>query len=415
MADIDRDTQQDAPQSQGVGMKTTTISRHSARTTRRAARNVGKHGRAKRHVERPHMPIITFVLMAFLGLIVVSFVVARGIDAVDTDPTVEPGVEVTITIPEGAGGAEISDILLEAGIIPDSPTFFRELKNQDAESSMKSGTYNFLTGANVKEVVRQLVEGPNSMADVLTVPEGFTVKEIALAAQEQYGISADDFLARATVSNYINDYPFLAEASDDSLEGFLFPKTYDLGGRPKDADTLIRLMLSQYQLEVESLDFDAAQQEILNTYGFEMSDYEIIKLASIIEKEAVSGDDWVNVSSVFYNRLAAWMPLQSDATMGYVVEGEVTAEDLEIESPYNTYLNTGLTPTPICNPGIESINAALHPANTNYYYFFIIDNDQYQNHTFSETYEEHLQVIDQALADQAAIAAQSGESGESGE
>lgn len=412
MADIDRDTQQDAPQSQGVGMKTTTISRHSARTTRRAARNVGKHGRAKRHVERPHMPIITFVLMAFLGLIVVSFVVARGIDAVDTDPTVEPGVEVTITIPEGAGGAEISDILLEAGIIPDSPTFFRELKNQDAESSMKSGTYNFLTGANVKEVVRQLVEGPNSMADVLTVPEGFTVKEIALAAQEQYGISADDFLARATVSNYINDYPFLAEASDDSLEGFLFPKTYDLGGRPKDADTLIRLMLSQYQLEVESLDFDAAQQEILNTYGFEMSDYEIIKLASIIEKEAVSGDDWVNVSSVFYNRLAAWMPLQSDATMGYVVEGEVTAEDLEIESPYNTYLNTGLTPTPICNPGIESINAALHPANTNYYYFFIIDNDQYQNHTFSETYEEHLQVIDQALADQAAIAEQSGESGE---
>lgn len=412
MADIDRDTQQDAPQSQGVGMKTTTISRHSARTTRRAARNVGKHGRAKRHVERPHMPIITFVLMAFLGLIVVSFVVARGIDAVDTDPTVEPGVEVTITIPEGAGGAEISDILLEAGIIPDSPTFFRELKNQDAESSMKSGTYNFLTGANVKEVVRQLVEGPNSMADVLTVPEGFTVKEIALAAQEQYGISADDFLARATASNYINDYPFLAEASDDSLEGFLFPKTYDLGGRPKDADTLIRLMLSQYQLEVESLDFDAAQQEILNTYGFEMSDYEIIKLASIIEKEAVSGDDWVNVSSVFYNRLAAWMPLQSDATMGYVVEGEVTAEDLEIESPYNTYLNTGLTPTPICNPGIESINAALHPANTNYYYFFIIDNDQYQNHTFSETYEEHLQVIDQALADQAAIAEQSGESGE---
>lgn len=412
MADIDRDTQQDAPQSQGVGMKTTTISRHSARTTRRAARNVGKHGRAKRHVERPHMPIITFVLMAFLGLIVVSFVVARGIDAVDTDPTVEPGVEVTITIPEGAGGAEISDILLEAGIIPDSPTFFRELKNQDAESSMKSGTYNFLTGANVKEVVRQLVEGPNSMADVLTVPEGFTVKEIALAAQEQYGISADDFLARATVSNYINDYPFLAEASDDSLEGFLFPKTYDLGGRPKDADTLIRLMLSQYQLEVESLDFDAAQQEILNTYGFEMSDYEIIKLASIIEKEAVSGDDWVNVSSVFYNRLAAWMPLQSDATMGYVVGGEVTAEDLEIESPYNTYLNTGLTPTPICNPGIESINAALHPANTNYYYFFIIDNDQYQNHTFSETYEEHLQVIDQALADQAAIAEQSGESGE---
>ena len=196
---------------------------------------------------------------------------------------------------------------------------------------------------------------------------------------------------------------------DDSLEGFLFNMIYDLGGKPKDADTLIRMMLNQYAEEIASLDFSGARDQILNTYGIEMSDYEFIIMASIIEKEAVSGDDWVNVSSVFYNRIMSWMPLQSDATMGYVVEGEVTAEDLETESPYNTYLNYGLTPTPICNPGAQSIEAALHPATTDYYYFFIIDNDQYQNHTFSTNYDDHMAVIEQALADQAAIAEQGGQ------
>ena len=391
------------------GVVTPTISRHSAQTTARAKSNVGTHARKRQRENHAHMPVITFVLMAFLGFVLVWFVGARVIDFVDDEPEVEPGIEVTISIPEGAGGGEISEILVGAGIVPDSATFLREVKNQEAESSMKSGSYTFLTGANVKEVVRQLVEGPNSMADVITIPEGFTVKQIAAAAEEQLGISAEDFLNRAKASTYINDFPFLSEAVDDSLEGFLFPKTYDLGGKPKDADTLIRMMLNQYAEEIASLDFSGARDQILNTYGIEMSDYEFIVMASIIEKEAVSGDDWVNVSSVFYNRIMSWMPLQSDATMGYVVEGEVTPEDLETESPYNTYLNYGLTPTPICNPGAQSIEAALHPATTDYYYFFIIDNDQYQNHTFSTNYDDHMAVIEQALADQAAIAEQAGQ------
>lgn len=391
------------------GVVTPTISRHSAQTTARARANVGTHARKRQHENHAHMPVITFVLMAFLGFVLVWFLGARVIDFVDDEPEVEPGIEVTISIPEGAGGGEISEILVGAGIVPDSATFLREVKNQEAESSMKSGSYTFLTGANVKEVVRQLVDGPNSMADVITIPEGFTVKQIAAAAEEQLGISAEDFLNRAKASTYINDFPFLSEAVDDSLEGFLFPKTYDLGGKPKDADTLIRMMLNQYAEEIASLDFSGARDQILNTYGIEMSDYEFIIMASIIEKEAVSGDDWVNVSSVFYNRIMSWMPLQSDATMGYVVEGEVTAEDLETESPYNTYLNYGLTPTPICNPGAQSIEAALHPATTDYYYFFIIDNDQYQNHTFSTNYDDHMAVIEQALADQAAIAEQAGQ------
>ena len=100
------------------------------------------------------------------------------------------------------------------------------------------------------------------------------------------------------------------------------------------------------------------------------------------------------------------MPLQSDATIGYVLDHEVTAEDLEIDDPYNTYLYQGVTPTPICNPGFESIKAALYPADTNYFYFFIIDDGTYSLHAFSETYEQHLKAIDQAVADQAVAADQ---------
>ena len=204
---------------------------------------------------------------------------------------------------------------------------------------------------------------------------------------------------RAVVSNYINDFPFLAEANDDSLEGFLFPKTYDLGGKDKSADNLIRMMLSQYAEETGTLDYDAARELVNDRYGVSMSNYEFLILASIIEKEAFSGDDWVNVSSTFYNRLAEGSLLQSDATMGYVTGGEVTPDDLEIDSPYNTYYYLGLPPTPICNPSLQSLQAALNPAETNYYYFLIVEKDGYSYHAFSEDYDQHLEAINKVESD----------------
>jgi UPF0755 protein len=116
-------------------------------------------------------------------------------------------------------------------------------------------------------------------------------------------------------------------------------------------------------------------------------------MASIIEREAVTDDQRASISSVFYNRLQAAMPLQSDATMGYVTGGEVTADDLKQESPYNTYLNEGLPPTPICAPSLASIQAALAPADTNYLYFYIVQENGQTTSSFSETYDEHLASI----------------------
>jgi UPF0755 protein len=214
------------------------------------------------------------------------------------------------------------------------------------------------------------------------------------------GIPADDFIAEAKASNFVDEFPFLSEAEDDSLEGFLAGKTYDFSGKTVDAHTVIETMLAQFQTETASIDMDAGIAKVNETYGLSLDEYDIVKIASIIEREAVTDEDKPLVASVFYNRLAIDMPLQSDATMGYVVDGEVTADDLKTDSPYNTYLYKGLPPTPICSPSLSCIKAALDPASTGYYYFLIIENGSYSNHTFSETYEQHQAAIDQALADQ---------------
>ena len=188
------------------------------------------------------------------------------------------------------------------------------------------------------------------------------------------------------------DYPFLANAADDSLEGFLCPKTYDFSGHGDvTADAVIRAMLDQYNADVTSLDFASGEALIAERYGITMSDYDVIKLASIVEREAVTDGQRPKVASVFFNRLKAGMALQSDATMMYVTGGEVTADDLKTESPYNTYLNAGLTPTPICTPSVDSIKAVLSPDDTDYLYFYITQTDEW----FSSTYDEHLQAIEE--------------------
>ena len=299
---------------------------------------------------------------------------------------------VTVEIPDGASGRDVLNILLENGVITNGNDFNKAVQAQGAESSMKSGLYDFVTGSQASDVVKQLVAGPNSTKGQVTVAEGLTVQKTAETLSDQLGISQEDFLAQAKASNYASDYTFLSAAQDDSLEGFLFGKTYKLTKESPTADDAIRAMLDQYQSEVASLDFATAEATIKDQYGVTMTDYDVLTLASIIEKEALNDDDRVKIASVFYNRLKAGMALQSDATMGYVTGGEVTADDLQTDSPYNTYLYKGLPPTPICSPSLASVQAALAPAETNYLYFWITDSE----HVFSETYDEHLNAVNGA-------------------
>lgn len=369
----------------------------STRISNRAAATT-QHVTVKADVRRDRGGIRSRVITIVVGVVVVAalgFVGLRFVlplvsgDTTDDSRSVVAGQSVEVTIPAGSSASQIAQSLYDAGVISSTSDFLAQVQRRDISASLKSGTYTFITGRDMDSIFALLTTGPNSSSASLTIPEGYTLKKIASAVETTFGVSADDFIAQATVSNYIGDYPFLSAATNDSLEGFLFPKTYDFSGKTVTADLVIRAMLDQYKIEMAKIDFASAEAKIRSTYGITMSDYDVLTLASIIEREAVTNDDRPLVASVFYNRLRDGMKLQSDATMGYVTGGEVTANDLKTDSPYNSYLYGGLPPTPICSPGVPSIQAALEPSSTNYYYFFISGTV----HQFSETYEEHQQAI----------------------
>ena len=333
-------------------------------------------------------------------LLIAFFLVPRCTSALFGETQkVESGKLVSVRIPDGASGADIARVLYQAGVIANEREFKDAVHAKGAESSMKSGTFELTCGDSLDNIVSILSAGSNSTANRITVAEGLTLQKTAAAIEQQTSISASDFLAQAKASNYVSSYPFLAEAANDSLEGFLYPKTYDFDGREVTADAIIRDMLDQYAVEIADVDLAGARSKIKSAYNLDLTNYDILKVASIIEREAISDTDRPLVASAIYNRLRDGMALQSDATMGYVTGGEVTAEDLTKESPYNTYLNQGLTPTPICTPGLEALKAAADPATTNYKYFLIIENGSYSNHTFSETYEEHERAIEKAKSE----------------
>ena len=206
-------------------------------------------------------------------------------------------------------------------------------------------------------------------------------------------ITAEAFLAASeNASAYVADYAFLESAGENSLEGFLFPKTYAVT-EDMDAEAVVRMMLDRFGTETASIFGDFA-----NSYPASqgLTLYQAVNLASIVAKES-TGDQEVrdHVAGVFYNRLASDRPyLESDATTAYEVGREPTAEEVHAETPYSTYANAGLPPTPICSPGIESLTAVCEPTQTeDMFFYFYPDADGNMQAAFSKTYEEHQQAI----------------------
>ena len=332
-------------------------------------------------------------VVAVLALVAIVFFAVPAVKGffAGEDANVAAGQQVTITIPDGASGDAIASILSENHIVENPKDYYAAVKKLNADMSLKPGKYSFTTLMDATKVVQQLMEGPNAGSDALTIPEGLTVDQVADRVAKAYdSISKDDFLNQAKASNYVSDYAFLKDAANDSLEGFLFPKTYSLGKDPS-ADDVIRAMLDQFHAEYTSLNFASCEAKIKERYGVEMSDYDIVNLASIVEREGLNADQRAHVASVFYNRLAGKLDglcyLNSDATMMYVTGGEVTADDLQSDSPYNTYKHEGLPPTPICSPSLEALKATLEPTDSDDLYFYITQDKEY----FSKTYEEHQQ------------------------
>lgn len=306
---------------------------------------------------------------------------------------------VIFTIDKGTGTSKIADDLENNGLIRNSFLFKVYLKLTNEGADFKAGTYAFVPGLSYKEIITALNNGDVQKEETVkfTIPEGYTLKQMAEKLDSE-GVTVDNiFLDIVSQPELFKDIPIVAEIPESSdylymLEGYLFPETYELKKGSTAEDIIVR-MLTEMQDKLDSIpDFD----EKLKARGLTV--HELLTVASLIEREVVVPEERPIVASVIYNRLEQNMRLQIDATVQYLLgkqKERLLYEDLEVESPYNTYRNAGLPPGPIASPSLSSIEAALSPATTDYL-FYVTKKDGSSEHLFAKTYEEHLKNIEKS-------------------
>lgn len=327
------------------------------------------------------------IILMFLGLtVLIGFYQIQKLSG-----PVSPGEgkEVVISIPARATTNQIAGLLAEEGVIQNELLFELYTRLYGFDRHLQAGEFRLNTSMPMVEVVNKLVSG-QVISYTFTIPEGFTVEQIAARLAADGYVDKDRFLSLVEKGNF--NFLWLDElpAGPYRLEGFLFPDTYRI---PKDfsEQEIIQMMLDRFT-EVYDQDYrDQAAQMGLSTL-------EAITLASIVEREVRKPEELEIVSAVFHNRLKKGMRLESCATIQYLL-GEpkevLLNEDLEIDSPYNTYKNAGLPPGPIASPGKAAIHAALNPADVDYLYF-VAKNDG--SHYFSRTLAEHNRAKKKYLA-----------------
>lgn len=292
-------------------------------------------------------------------------------------PRSVPEERVTVRIPSGSSLQAISDSLYKYQVIKDKDFFQFLVRLQGLETSLQAGIFEIPEHASHQQVLYALTHSRPRIIDV-TVIEGLTSRQIARLMEQKFRFDSSQFRTLVTDSALVSELGI----PGPSLEGFLFPDTYKFFEN-ESAESVIRKMVEHFFAVVPDSFYVRAEE-----LGWSM--WEAITLASIIEGEAVYDDERAMVSSVFHNRLERGMRLQADPTIQYIIEEEprrLLNRDLEIDSPYNTYLYAGLPPGPINNPGFQSIHAALYPEESDYLYF-VARGDGY--HTFSLTNSEHI-------------------------
>ncbi len=299
---------------------------------------------------------------------------------------------VTVAVAEGESAQQIGEKLEAAGVIQSARLFRVLAALMGLENSLVAGDYEFENGVTAVTAVRRISQGLTA-ALVVTIPEGLRLEEIGELLESRGIVSADEFL-RAQGDIY--QASFLDELPPDSgLEGYLFPATYGFS-RQAGGHQVVQQLLDAFDQR-----YDEEILPRLREQGRTL--HEIVTLASIIEREARVPENRPLMASVFANRLEQGWPLQADPTVQYALaddpasvrqfgywKRDLTAADLALDSPYNTYENLGLPPGPIANPGLDSILAALEPADTNYLFFFTRPDG---TTVFAETLEEHRQNV----------------------
>ena len=290
----------------------------------------------------------------------------------------------TIEVIKGQSVSEISTNLKKQKIVSSDFVLKIYLWLSKNEGKIKAGTYNFEKPLSIKELSTILISGIKQENEIeIKIIEGWNIDGIANYLNNHDIVLKNDFIASAQNSEYlIKKFSFLKNAPVNiSSEGYLFPDTYKIF-KNADADYIIEKMLDNFDKKLdENLRAEIARQK--KTVN------QIVTMASIIEKEVRSEEDMEIVSGIFWDRIKNRQPLQSCATIGYILgknKRQYSFEDTRIASPYNTYLNAGLPPGPICSPGLRAIKAAIYPKFTDYNYFLSKPSGET---VFSKTYAEH--------------------------
>lgn len=336
---------------------------------------------AKNHEERKIMGnkkkyfLIPIAVIAIGVIFVFSFILYA--QKVVKEPNSSDNTKKTFLVVEGQGAGEVAENLRKGNLIKSQFIFILYLNYKGIGDSIQAGEYEIPGNLNMIDVASIITNG-KIVTNRITIPEGWTADQIADYLNKNTIIKKADFLT-AVEKEY--NYEFLSDKPKEAnLEGYLYPDTYILSGKPT-ADEVVKKMLDN---------FDKKYTEEIKSKAkaSNMSTYEIVTLASIVEREVAKADDRKMVASVFLNRLNADMLLESCATIQYILKinkKQFTYEETRTSSPYNTYINLGLPKGPIGNPSIFSIEAVLYPEKSSYYYFLSSNGITY----FSKTLEEH--------------------------
>lgn len=336
--------------------------------------------------------VLLVLLVVILGGAVYGATKAASFYKEYNNQVSKEGEEVTIVIEKGSSAKKIASVLKEKGLIRYERAFVMRASESEYGSKLKYGTFTLHKGMCIEDMLKTIAQGgEDEQTEIikLVVPEGYSIEMIAARAEKEGLCSAEEFLEAADTLNY--DYDFLEgieipKGVNYDLQGFLFPATYEFK-KGTTAEEIVDRMLKAFEDRVTAEELQKVQES-------GRSLYEIITIASIIEREAKLDEERPTIAGVIYNRLEMDMKLQMCPTVLYpLTEGkynvnQVLYRDLEIDSPYNTYKNKGLPVGAICNPGLPSIKAALNPEKHEYL-FYHTDDETKGNHIFSKTYQEH--------------------------
>jgi UPF0755 protein len=314
-------------------------------------------------------------VLTALAIAVVVIVVAVGGSLLWAQSQINPGGHqgpvVSVSIPNGSSTARIASLLSSHGVIR-SPTLFTWYVHLHSDGPFQPGLYQMPKNSSYQSAIDALQNGPKIVTDTLVIPEGFTIMDIAarVAALPNMGLSVQGFLQAANSGGLRSPYE---PAGVNDLEGLLFPATYQVRQGETEVDILSE-MVAAFNARAQELNLPAVAAARHETV------YQLVTVASIIEKEAKLSADRGPVASVVYNRLRTGVPLGADSTQTYYLRQTdptlvPTVAQYNQPSPYNTRLKPGLPPTPISNPGIPSLQAAANPPSTAYLYFVEINPD----------------------------------------